>query len=454
MFDKVLIANRGEIALRVIRACKELGIRTVAVYSEVDVDSLHVQLADEAIRIGPASSTESYLKIDRIVSAAEVADVDAIHPGYGFLSENAHFADICANCNIKFIGPSADAIRSMGDKAKAREAAKKAGVPIVPGSEGLIDNEQEALRVAKKLGYPVMIKAVAGGGGRGMRSAHNDVSLVKGFYTAKTEAERAFNNPAIYIEKLIENPHHIEIQILGDQHGHVVHLGERECSIQRRHQKIIEECPSPFISPSLRKQMGKAAVRLAESVKYSNAGTIEFLVDGHGNFYFLEMNTRIQVEHPVTEEVYNVDLVKLQLQIAQGEKLPFDQSSLVPKGHAIECRINAEDPANNFRPSPGRLDLFYPPGGRGIRVDSHAYSGYTIPPNYDSMIGKIIAFGHNRKEALDRMNRALSETIIMGAKTTIPLQKQVLRDADFRRGQYNLEFLDKMLGIRKETAES
>lgn len=453
MFDKILIANRGEIALRVIRACKDLGIRTLAVYSEVDIDSLHVQLADEAICIGTAASTESYLKIDRIISAAEVGDVDAIHPGYGFLAENAHFADICENCNIKFIGPSASAIRSMGDKAKAREAARKAGVPVVPGSDGLVDNEQEALRVAKKLGYPVMIKAVAGGGGRGMRAAHNDGSLVTGFYSAKTEAERAFNNSSIYIEKLIENPHHIEIQIMGDKHGHVVHMGERECSIQRRHQKLIEESPSPFITPAMRKAMGKAAIRLSEAVGYSNAGTIEFLVDAKGNFYFLEMNTRIQVEHPVTEEVYDVDIVKLQIQVAYGERLPFDQGDLVPHGHAIECRINAEDPANNFMPSPGRLDLFYPPGGRGIRVDSHAYSGYTIPPNYDSMIGKIIASGHNRREALDRMSRALDECIVKGIKTTIPLQKAVLRDPDFRRGQYNLDFIDRLLGIKKEQAK-
>ncbi len=453
MFDKVLIANRGEIALRVIRACKELGIRTLAVYSEVDVDSLHVQLADEAICIGKAPSTESYLKIDRIISAAEIGDVDAIHPGYGFLAENAHFADICENCNIKFIGPSANAIRSMGDKAKARESARKVGVPIVPGSEGLVDNEQEALRVAKKLGYPVMIKAVAGGGGRGMRAAHNDVSLVKGFYTAKTEAERAFNNSSIYIEKLIENPHHIEIQILGDLHGNIVHLGERECSIQRRHQKLIEECPSPFVHAALRKKMGKAALRLAESVKYSNAGTIEFLVDNRENFYFLEMNTRIQVEHPVTEEVYGVDLVKLQIQIANGEKLPFKQGDLIPRGAAIECRINAEDPANHFMPSPGRIDLFYTPGGKGVRVDSHAYSGYSIPPNYDSLIAKIIAYGKDRTEALTRMSRSLDECIIKGIKTTVPLQKIVLRDPNFRRGRYNLDFLDTMMGTKSSKEE-
>jgi acetyl-CoA carboxylase biotin carboxylase subunit len=453
MFDKILVANRGEIALRVIRACKELGIRTMAVYSEVDIDSLHVQLADEAICIGPGPSSESYLKIDRIISAAEVGDVDAIHPGYGFLAENAHFAEICTNCNIKFIGPTANAIRSMGDKAQARACAQKAGVPVVPGSEGVIENEQDALRIAKKLGYPVMVKAVAGGGGRGMRIAHNDVSLVKGFHTARTEAERAFSNSAVYVEKLVENPHHIEFQIFADERGHVVHLGERECSIQRRHQKLIEECPSPFIPGDLRKKMGKAAVRLVEAIKYTNAGTIEFLVDGRGNYYFLEMNTRIQVEHTVTEEVYDVDLVKLQIRIANGERLPFDQGDVQLGGHAIECRINAEDPANNFMPSPGRIELFHPPGGRGVRFDSHMYSGYTIPPTYDSMIGKLIVFGHDRDEAIARMSRALDECIIRGIKTTIPLQKAVLRDPDFRRGRYSLDFMDAFLGIKKTPEE-
>ncbi len=453
MFDKVLIANRGEIALRVIRACKELGIRTLAVYSDVDIDSLHVQLADEAICIGTAPSSESYLNKGRILSAAEVGDVDAIHPGYGFFSENADFADTCEKCKIKFIGPSASAIRLVGDKAKARESARKAGVPIVPGSDGLVDNEQEALSWAKKLGYPVMIKAAGGGGGRGMRMAHNEVSLVQGFYAAKVEAERAFNNAAIYLEKVIEHPHHIEIQILGDQHGRIVHLGERECSIQRRHQKILEECPSPFVTASMRKQMGKKALRLAEAAEYSSAGTIEFLVDGRGNFYFLEMNTRIQVEHPVTEEVYGVDLVKLQIQIANGEKLPFSQGDLQPRGAAVECRINAEDPMNGFIPSPGRLDFFNAPGGRGVRVDSHVYSGYTVPPNYDSLIAKIIASGHDRREALNRMSRALDECIIKGVKTTLPLQKAVLHDPNFRRGHYNLDFLDELLGLRKTQAE-
>ncbi|MDD2710928.1 MAG: acetyl-CoA carboxylase biotin carboxylase subunit [Verrucomicrobiae bacterium] len=453
MFDKILVANRGEIALRVIRACREMGIRTLAVYSEVDMHSLHVQLADEAMCIGPATASESYLKIDRIISAAEVGDVDAIHPGYGFLAENAHFAEVCESCNIAFIGPTPAAIRAMGDKACARDAAKKAGVPVVPGSDGVIDNEQEALRVAKKLGYPVMIKAVAGGGGRGMRIAHNDVSLVKGFHTARTEAERAFSNPSVYLEKVVINPHHIEFQILGDKHGHVVHFGERECSIQRRHQKLIEECPSPLLTPDLRKRMGKAAVRLAENIGYGSAGTMEFLVDNKGNFYFLEMNTRIQVEHTVTEEVYDVDLVKLQIRMAAGEKLPFSQGDIAPHGHAIECRINAEDPANNFRPCPGSVELFHPPGGHGVRIDSHVYSGYIIPSNYDSMIGKLVTYGHDRIEALDRMSRALDECLIRGIKTTIPLQKTILRDPDFRRGRYSLDFVNNLLGIENKPAE-
>jgi acetyl-CoA carboxylase biotin carboxylase subunit len=445
MFQKVLIANRGEIALRVIRACRDLGIPTLAVYSDVDVDCLHVQFADEAICIGSAPATESYLKIDRIISAAEVGDVDAIHPGYGFLAENAHFADICENCNIKFIGPSAGAMRAMGDKARARESARKAGIPVVPGSDGVLDNEQEALRAAKKLGYPVMIKAVAGGGGRGMRIAHNDVSLVQGFFTAKAEAERAFNNPGLYLEKLIENPHHIEFQILADEHGHIVHFGERECSIQRRHQKLIEECPSPFLTADLRKKMGKAAVRLAQAVSYTSAGTIEFLVDGKGNFYFLEMNTRIQVEHPVTEEVFGVDLVKWQIRAAAGEKLGFDQDDLKPRGAAIECRVNAEDSERNFMPSAGRIELFCPPGGCGVRVDSHAYSGYHMPPNYDSLLAKIITRGSDREEALTRMRRALDECLFKGVKTTIPVSKMVLRDPNFRRGQYDLGFLPALL---------
>ncbi|MDL5055075.1 acetyl-CoA carboxylase biotin carboxylase subunit [Oscillatoria laete-virens NRMC-F 0139] len=449
MFDKILIANRGEIALRIIRACKEMGIRSLAVYSEADVDSLHVQLADEAICIGKGPSNESYLKIDRIISAAEVGDVDAIHPGYGFLAENAHFAEVCDSCNIKFIGPKPSSIRSMGDKAVARETAMKAGVPVTPGSEGIIETEQEALKIAKKIGYPVMIKAVAGGGGRGMRPAHNDVSLVKGFHTARNEAEKAFGNPAVYIEKLIENPHHIEIQIIADRKGKVLHLGERDCSMQRRNQKIIEECPSPMMGTKegikLREKMGKAAIKLAEAVGYENAGTLEFLVDDDYNFYFMEMNTRIQVEHPVTEEVYGVDLIKEQIRVAAGLPLSLSQSDIIPRGHAIECRINAEDPFNNFMPSPGRIGLYYAPGGRGIRVDSHAYGGYSIPPYYDSMIAKLITVGKDRQDAINLMQRALGEYIIRGVKTIIPLQQIIMNDPNFRRGRYSTHFVGALL---------
>ena len=448
MFDKILIANRGEIALRIIRACKELGIKTLAVYSTADVDSLHVQLADEAICIGKASSQDSYLKIDRIISAAEIGDVDAIHPGYGFLAENAHFAEVCESCNIKFIGPKASAIRAMGDKAAARATARKAGVPITPGSNGVVESDQEALKIAKQIGYPIMIKAVAGGGGRGMRQAHNDVSLVQGFNSAKMEAEKAFNNGALYLEKLIENPHHIEFQILADRYKKVVHVGERDCSIQRRNQKLLEESPSPFITPAVRKAMGRAAIKLAQAVEYENAGTMEFLVDDKQNFYFMEMNTRIQVEHPVTEEVYGVDLVKEQIKIAFGEKLSKDFDDLQPQRHAIEMRINAEDPFNDFRPSPGKIELFYAPGGHGIRWDSHVYSGYSVPPYYDSMIGKLIAFGSDRATAMDRLSRALDEFIIRGIKTTVPIGQAILKDPDFRRGRYSTHFVEGFLKQR------
>jgi acetyl-CoA carboxylase biotin carboxylase subunit len=445
MFDKILIANRGEIALRIIRACKELGIKTLAVYSTADVDSLHVQVADEAICIGKASSQESYLKIDRIMSAAGIGDVDAIHPGYGFLAENAHFAEVCESCNIKFIGPKPNAIRKMGDKAVARETARKAGVPITPGSNGIVETEQDALKVAKQIGYPIMIKAVAGGGGRGMRQAHNDVSLVHGFNSAKMEAEKAFNNGALYLEKLIENPHHIEFQILADRYGKIVHVGERDCSIQRRNQKLLEEAPSPFITPATRKAMGRAAIKLAHAVEYENAGTLEFLVDDKQNYYFMEMNTRIQVEHPVTEEVYGVDLVKEQIKIAFGEKLSKDFDDLRPLKHAIEMRINAEDPFNDFRPSPGKIELFYAPGGHGIRWDSHVYGGYTVPPHYDSMIGKLIAFGSDRVTAMDRMSRALDEFVIRGIKTTVPIGQAILKDPDFRRGRYSTHFVENFM---------
>ncbi len=457
MFEKILVANRGEIAVRVIRACKELNIRTVAVYSEADVNSMHVQIADEAICIGKAAASESYLRIDRIISAAEIADVDAIHPGYGFLSENAHFADVCESCNIKFIGPSSRAMNALEDKAISRNLARKAGVPTPPGSDGVVENEQQALAVAKRIGYPVMIKAVAGGGGRGMRVAHNDVSLVKGYHTARNEAEKVFGNSGVYIEKCIENPHHIEFQILADQKGHVIHLGERDCSIQRRHQKVVEETPSPLIDgkfKKLREKMGKAAVRIAETANYTSAGTVEFLVDNQGNFYFLEVNKRIQVEHPITEEVTGVDLVQQQILIAMGEPLKISQGDVEFRGHAIECRINAEDPFDEFRPSPGRIEMYYQPGGRGVRVDTHAYAGYTIPPTYDSMIGKLITYGKDRREAMDRMSRALGEYMITGVKTTISFQQAILQDPNFRRGVYSTGFIEQLLnGARRELLE-
>jgi len=445
MIQKILIANRGEIALRIVRACRELGIKTLAVYSEADVQSLHVQLADEAICIGGPRSADSYLRADRIIAAAEVADADAIHPGYGFLSENAKFAEQCKSCNIKFIGPTAHAISQMGDKAIAKDTVRKAGVPIVPGSDGPIDSEAEATKVARKIGYPVIIKAVAGGGGKGMRIAHNDMSFAKEYHVARTEAEKAFGNGQVYLEKYIERPRHIEFQILADSHGHVVHLGERDCSIQRRHQKLIEESPSPFLTASLRKVMGKAAVKAAEAVEYENAGTIEFLVDPKGKFYFIEMNTRIQVEHPVTEEVTGIDLIKQQIRIANGEKLDFDQSDITWTKHAIECRINAEDPSRNFIPSPGTIGLYYAPGGHGVRVDSHVYSGYTIPPYYDSMIGKLICYGTTRKTALERTYRALSEYLIRGVKTTIPLHKAIMSDPTFIEGKATTAYLDEFM---------
>ncbi|MBV8351149.1 MAG: acetyl-CoA carboxylase biotin carboxylase subunit [Verrucomicrobia bacterium] len=449
MFNKILIANRGEIALRIIRACKELGIPTVAVYSEVDVDSLHVQLADEAVCIGRPPSSESYLKIERIISAAEISDVDAIHPGYGFLAENAHFAEVCASCNIKFIGPPPAAIRIMGDKNAAREQARRAGVPITPGSDGVVETEKEAVEIAKKVGYPVMIKAIAGGGGRGMRAAHNDVSLVQGFHAAHSEAEKAFGNGGVYIEKLIDRPHHIEFQVIGDSHGRLVHLGERDCSIQRRNQKIVEECPSPLVDERLREQMGECSVELAKSVGYENAGTMEYLVDRQGNFYFMEMNTRIQVEHPVTEEVYGCDLVKEQILIAGGAHLSEHVATAKPRSCAIECRINAEDPDNNFQPSPGMIDFYYAPGGRGVRVDSHIYSKYTIPPHYDSMISKLICVGSTRESAIRRMTRALSEYLISGIKTNIPFQAKIMQNADFMRGDFDTSFVEKIMSPKQ-----
>jgi len=448
MFEKILVANRGEIAVRIIRACKELNVRTVAVYSEADANSMHVQMADEAICIGKAPASESYLKIDRIISAAEIADVDAIHPGYGFLSENAHFADVCESCNIRFIGPASRAMNSLEDKAVSRALAKKAGVPTPPGSEGVVDNEQDALNVAKKIGYPVMIKAVAGGGGRGMRVAHNDISLVKGYHTARTEAEKAFGNSGVYIEKYIENPHHIEFQILGDNKGHIIHLGERDCSIQRRNQKVVEEAPSPLIEnkyKKLREKMGKAAIKIAEVANYTNAGTVEFIVDNNGNFYFLEVNKRVQVEHPITEEITGIDIVRYQIMIAMGEPLRHSQSDIHIKGHAIECRINAEDPFDDFRPSPGRIEMYYQPGGPGVRMDTHAYAGYTIPSHYDSMIGKLITYGKDRREAMDKMSRALGEYILTGVKSTISFQQAIMQDPNFRRGVYSTSFIEQLL---------
>jgi acetyl-CoA carboxylase biotin carboxylase subunit len=457
MFEKILVANRGEIAVRIIRACKELNIRTVAVYSVADANSMHVQLADEAICIGKAAASESYLRIDRIISAAEITDVDAIHPGYGFLSENTHFAEVCESCNIRFIGPNPRTMQALADKAVSRALAKKAGVAVPPGSDGVVEKESDALVIAKHIGYPVMIKAIAGGGGRGMRVAHNDISLVKGYHTARNEAEKAFGNSGVYIEKYIENPHHIEIQILGDQKGRIIHLGERDCSVQRRNQKLIEEAPSPLLEYKFRKlrdKIGKAAVKIAEAAHYTNAGTVEFIVDNHGNFYFLEVNKRIQVEHPVTEEVTGIDLVRYQILLAMGELLQHSQSDIQIKGHAIECRINAEDPFDEFRPSPGRIEMYFQPGGRGVRVDTHAYAGYTIPSMYDSMLGKLITTGKDRREAMDRMNRALAEYMITGIKTTVSFQQAIMQDPNFRRGVYSTGFVEQLLGgARRELIE-
>ena len=445
MIKKVLIANRGEIALRIVRACNELGIKTLAVYSEADEQSLHVQLADEAICIGPAVSSQSYLKADRIIAAAEIANVDAIHPGYGFLAENADFAEQCSDCKIKFIGPSSDAIVNFGDKAKAREMASKAKVPVIPGSEGIVDNEKKALSVAKKIGFPVIIKAVAGGGGKGMRAAHNAVAFAKEYNSARNEAEKAFGNGDVYIEKFLEAPRHIEIQVLGDQYGNFIHLGERDCSVQRRHQKLIEEAPSPFISDDTRKKMGRDAVKLAKSVKYEGAGTVEFLVDDEQNYYFIEMNTRIQVEHGVTEEVTGVDLVKEQLLIASGEKLNYEQKDIKFTRHAIECRVCAEDPSRNFAPCPGEISVYYSPGGHGVRIDSHVYGGYKIPPHYDSMISKVITYGRNRELALDRMDRALKEYIIRGIASNISFSRAIIKDPTFRSGKATTKYIEEFL---------
>lgn len=444
MFSKILIANRGEVALRIIRACKELGIRTVAVYSQPDINSLHVRFADEAICVGSAASANSYLNIPSIISAAEITDVEAIHPGYGFLAEDAHFAEICESCKIKFIGPTPENMRLMGDKMAAKGSAKKAGVPTIPGSKTVIKTKEDALRVAKEMGYPVIIKAAAGGGGKGMRICHNDVRLISAMLTAQREAEAAFGNPDVYIEKYIERPRHIEIQILGDAHGHTVHLGERDCTIQRRHQKLIEETPSPALDPKLRKRMGEAAVKCAKSIGYINAGTIEFLLDDKGAFYFMEMNTRIQVEHPITEMVTGVDLVKEQIRIAAGERIKLKQEDIHFNGCAIECRINAEDPDNDFMPSPGKINLLNAPGGRGVRLDTHAYPGYEISPYYDSMIGKLISFGRDRHEAINICRRALDEFIIEPIKTTIPFHRRVMNNPAFLRGKFATDFVEKL----------
>ncbi len=441
MFNKILIANRGEIALRVIRTCKELGINTVAIYSEADKDSLHVTFADEAVCIGPAPSRESYLKIPLIISAAQITGSDAIHPGYGFLAENASFSEICADSGIKFIGPSPKMINAMGDKSFAKDSMRKNGVPVIPGSDGVIADVDEGKVVATKVGYPVIIKASAGGGGKGMRIVWEESEFEKAYQTARTEAESSFGNGDVYIEKFLENPRHVEIQVLGDMFGNVYHYGERDCSVQRRHQKLIEESPSPIIDAETRNRMGETAVLGAKSVKYEGAGTIEFLVDKHKNFYFMEMNTRIQVEHPVTEMVYDVDLIRQQILVAAGEKI--ETLPRKPLGHSIEFRINAEDPANGFRPSPGRIESLHFPGGFGVRIDSHIYHGYTIPPFYDSLIAKLIVWGKDRNHAIARGKRALDEFIIEGIKTTIPFHLQVLEDPRFISGNFDTGFLDK-----------
>jgi acetyl-CoA carboxylase biotin carboxylase subunit len=446
MFSKILIANRGEIALRIIRACRELGIRTVAVYSEADRDSLHVRFADEAICIGQAPSTNSYLNIPAIISAAEITDVEAIHPGYGFLAENPHFAEICESCRITFIGPTPENIRLMGDKMTARSTMQKIGLPIVPGSTSIIKNKEEALKTAKSIGYPVIIKAAAGGGGKGMRICHNDLTLISSLMTAQAEAEANFGNPNVYIEKYIEKPRHIEIQILADKYGHIIHLGERDCSIQRRHQKLLEESPSPMVDYKLRKRLGELALKGTKSIDYVSAGTVEFLYDQQNErFYFMEMNTRIQVEHPVTEMVTGIDLIKEQIRIAAGERLKIQQDSIQLKGWCIECRINAEDYQNNFLPCPGKIETLVLPGGPGVRLDTHIYPGYKISPFYDSLVAKLITHGHNRAEAIKIMQRALNEFSIAPIKTTIPFHLQLLENPLFLKGDISTHFVQDML---------
>lgn len=443
MINKLLVANRGEIAVRIIRACKELGVETVAVYSEADKDALHVRLADEAYCIGPTASKDSYLNFTNIMSVATLTGSDAIHPGYGFLAENADFAELCRECNVTFVGPSAEAINKMGIKDVARATMADAGVPIVPGSEGIIQDKEEAVELSNKIGYPVIIKATAGGGGKGIRVARNEAELLKGIAITQQEAATAFGNPGVYIEKYIEDFRHVEIQVLADNYGHVIHLGERDCSIQRRLQKLLEETPSPAISPEKRKEMGEAAVKAAEAVQYSGAGTVEFIFDHNtGEFYFMEMNTRIQVEHPVTEMVTGIDLIKEQIKVASGEKLRYTQDDVEFNGWSIECRINAENPEKNFMPSAGKIDMYLPPGGLGVRVDSAVYPGYTIPPYYDSMIAKVITYGNTRQEAINRMKRALSEFVIEGVHTTIPFHLRLLNHETFVNGDFNTKFLE------------
>lgn len=440
MFKKILIANRGEIALRIIRTCREMGIQTVAVYSTADRDSLHVRFADEAVCIGPPPSRQSYLSIPNIISAAEITNADAIHPGYGFLSENAEFSRICAEYGIKFIGATAEQINFMGDKATAKATMKAAGVPVIPGSEGLLESVEEGKELAKSIGYPVIVKATAGGGGRGMRIIKDESEFQKAWDDAKMESGAAFGNDGLYLEKFVEEPRHIEIQVVGDQYGTVCHLSERDCSIQRRHQKLVEETPSPVVTPELRERMGQAAIKGAAAIAYEGAGTIEFLVDKYGEFFFMEMNTRIQVEHPITEEVTNFDLIKEQIKVAAGESI--SGQNYTPQLFAMECRINAEDPANNFRPSPGKITQLHFPGGHGVRIDSHVYAGYTIPPNYDSMIAKVIVTGQSRSEVMTRMKRALQEFVIEGVKTTIPFHIRLMDDAGFQSGVFTTKYLE------------
>lgn len=440
MFNKILIANRGEIALRIIRTCKEMGIKTVAVYSTADEESLHVRFADEAVRIGPAASKESYLNIPRLIAAAEVTNADAIHPGYGFLSENAEFSRVCSENGIKFIGASEDMINAMGDKSTAKATMKAAGVPTIPGSEGLLESVDHGMSLAREIGYPIMLKATAGGGGKGMRFVKEESEFKKAWDSARQEAGAAFGNDGLYMEKFVEEPRHVEIQIIGDQNGKACHLSERDCSIQRRHQKLVEETPSPIITPELREKMGQAAIKGAEAISYEGAGTVEFLVDKYGDFYFMEMNTRIQVEHPITEEVTDYDLIKEQIKVASGE--PISGRNYYPQLHSIEVRINAEDPKNDFRPSPGKITNLHLPGGHGVRIDSHVYAGYTIPPYYDSMIGKLIVSAQTREEAIIKMKRALEETVIEGIKTTIPFHLKLMDDPNFRSGNFTTKYLD------------